>query len=466
MIKQAPSPGRIAAMIVFGLSCFGIILYLWVSFGGSIPLKAQGYRFSADFREATLIAQNADVRISGVSVGKIVKADERPGITRLTLEIKAKYAPIPRDTRAILRRKTALGEAYIELTPGNPRAGELDDGGHLASSQIESTVELDELVREFDEETRDALKQFVTGLSIALDRRGQDVNRAVGNLGPLASDGAVVLGSLDRQRRAVRQLVGDTGVVLGSLGRRQGELSSLIRASDRVFSTTARRNRELAETTRVLPTTLRELRPTFAQLEAFSREAAPVVSALRPAGRALGGALTNTRALAPQLGGLFMDLDKVIDVSPTAVPAATDTVRAAQPLFRTLAFALRDLLPVVDYLGLYKQELVTQFANTSSSNQDTEPTRGGVERHYLRTIPIFQPEGLMIAPERLASNRHNPYFNPRALDKLATGLESFNCSNLGNIGLPGIPAPACKVQQPLRFRGRATAFPQLRRDLP
>ena len=101
MIKQAPSPGRIAAMIVFALSCFGIVLYLWVSFGGSTPLKAKGYRFTADFREATLIAQNADVRISGVSVGKVVKTKQEPGITRMTLEMKSKYAPVPRDTRAI-----------------------------------------------------------------------------------------------------------------------------------------------------------------------------------------------------------------------------------------------------------------------------------------------------------------------------------------------------------------------------
>ena len=33
------------AMVLFALSCFGILLYLWVSFGGSTPLKPTGYRF-------------------------------------------------------------------------------------------------------------------------------------------------------------------------------------------------------------------------------------------------------------------------------------------------------------------------------------------------------------------------------------------------------------------------------------
>ena len=35
MQKQAPSVGRIFVMVLFALSCFGILLYLWLVFGGS-----------------------------------------------------------------------------------------------------------------------------------------------------------------------------------------------------------------------------------------------------------------------------------------------------------------------------------------------------------------------------------------------------------------------------------------------
>jgi virulence factor Mce-like protein len=466
MIKQAPTLGRILAMVVFSLSCFGILLYLWVAFGGPIPLKAQGYRFSADFKEATLIAQNADVRISGVSVGKIVKSDQRENVTRMQLEMKPEYAPIPADTRAILRRKTALGEAYIELSPGTASGPKLADEGHLPSTQVEGTVELDELVREFDEPTRDALKKFVTGLSIALDGRGQDINNALGSLEPLAIDGAAIARTLDRQHEAVRHLVGDTGTIFESLGGRQGELSALVRAGERVLRTTAARDRDLAETTRILPTTLRELEPTFEQLAAFSREAAPVISALRPAGRALGSTLIDLRATAPELSGLFDGLNAVIRVAPVALPALTRTVRGSQPLFGSLADALRDLLPVVQYLGLYKTELNAQLANVGAANEASEIADGGNRRRYLRTVAPFTIEGLMVQPQRFGTNRHNAYFNPRALDKLATGLEAFDCENVGNLSFPGTPAPDCKVQAPLEFQGRRTAFPQLKRLAP
>ena len=31
--------GKIVAMVLFSLSCFGLLLFLWISFGGPIPLQ-------------------------------------------------------------------------------------------------------------------------------------------------------------------------------------------------------------------------------------------------------------------------------------------------------------------------------------------------------------------------------------------------------------------------------------------
>ena len=81
MQKAAPSFGRIAVMAGFALSCFGLLLFLWIAFGGNIPLKPKGYRFTASFSEATQLAQEADVRISGVPVGKVktIEPDKKTG---------------------------------------------------------------------------------------------------------------------------------------------------------------------------------------------------------------------------------------------------------------------------------------------------------------------------------------------------------------------------------------------------
>ena len=125
MQKQAPSLPRILVMAGFALSCFGLLLFLWLAFGGPIPLQPKGYRFNVAFREAATLSQEADVRISGVSVGKVklVTPDKETGASDATIELDSAYAPIPKDTKAILRQKTLLGETYVELTPGSPSAG-------------------------------------------------------------------------------------------------------------------------------------------------------------------------------------------------------------------------------------------------------------------------------------------------------------------------------------------------------
>ena len=111
-------------MVVFALTCFGLLLFLWLAFGGPIPLKPKGYRFQASFAEATQLAQESDVRISGVPVGKVktLEPDKKTGRTVAVIEMNSQYAPVRSDAKAILRQKTLLGETYVELTPGSPGA--------------------------------------------------------------------------------------------------------------------------------------------------------------------------------------------------------------------------------------------------------------------------------------------------------------------------------------------------------
>jgi virulence factor Mce-like protein len=465
MQKQAPTIGKLAMIAVFALSCFLILTYLWTSFGGPTPLSAKGYRFQADFQEATQLADNADVRISGVTVGRVKSSQQVDESTRVEIELEARYAPIPRDTRAILRQKTLLGETYVELTPGSRAAPALADGALLPATQVEPTVELDEILRALDEPTRHALQRFLKGVAVAFENRSEDVNAALGNMTPFATDAGDLVRVLDSQRRAVRRLVSDSGQVFESLGRRQGELSGLVSALDTLLGATARRNAELTETVRILPTTLRELRPTLAQIEAVSREARPLVRDLSPAARALEPTLADALPLAPELRGLFGDVDRVISASEDALPATTAIVEGAHPLFRLLVPVLQEAEPVVDYLGLYERELVAAYANIAAATQGAErPAGGGAPIHYLRALVPFTAEGLVAAEERFGTNRHNPYFLPGALEKLDTQLETFDCRNVDNREPPATPAPPCVVAPNLEFQGRATRFPQLKKS--
>src|SRR5881409_2749777 len=102
MQKQAPSLGRILVMAGFALSCFGLLLFLWLAFGGPIPLTPKGYRFQVAFNDASTLADQADVRIAGVDVGKVVdkKLDPHGNRTLATIQLKNEFAPIHVDARA------------------------------------------------------------------------------------------------------------------------------------------------------------------------------------------------------------------------------------------------------------------------------------------------------------------------------------------------------------------------------
>jgi virulence factor Mce-like protein len=462
MQKTPPTRGRLAVMVLFALSCFAILLYIWKAFGGPSPLAAERYEFSADFREASQLSDTADVRISGVNVGRVKQTELHGRRTRALIEIEARYAPIPSDTRAILRQKTLLGETYIELSPGDEDAPPLPDGGRLRTRQVHPTVELDEVTRALDSRSRSDLQRLVRALGTATGSRPQALSDVLGNLPPFAGDTTRLLEVLDSESAAVRRLVRDSGVVFDALGRRQGQLSGLVRSGDRVLAVTARRNRDLADVVRILPTTLAELRPTLLQVETVAEHAAPLVRELRPAARSLGPTLVDASALAPDLKRLFGDLDRVVTVSRSALPALQRIVEAARPAVPLVVDTLKEAAPVVDYLGLYKQEVVTTFSVLAASTQASERgVAGGEPLHYVRALVPFTAEGPLVQDRRFGTNRPNPYLRPMGLLKLGQGgVESFSCAHAGNPG-SGEPAYPCKEQEPLPWQGAQRAYPHV-----
>jgi phospholipid/cholesterol/gamma-HCH transport system substrate-binding protein len=488
--KHAPSLGRILVMVAFALSCFGLLLFLWLSFGGPVPLKPKGYRFEVAFREAGQLAQEADVRISGVSVGKVkaIDTDQRTGASDATIELQSRYAPIPKDTKAILRQKTLLGETYVELSPGARRSGTVPENGRLPAGQVSPTVGLDEIFRAFDEKTRRAFGVWMQQLALATQGRGRDISDAIGNLAPFAEDTTTLLKILNAQDANVQSVVRDTGEVFDALSERDGQLRSLIDSSNRVFSTTAVRSRELEETFRALPTFERESQTTVSRLTEFARDTNPLVTQLRPAARQLSPTLQELSALAPDLKALFRDLNPLIDASETGLPKLEDFLDELHPLLANLDAPLRQLNPPLQNIAAYKNELGPFLANSAAATQATT-REGNVRVHYLRTTNPANPENLAVYPRRIASNRPNPYEFPDAFKSLAAGLPSYetrHCSSgpvptlvplpslipsalaaniqtffFGTTSNGGVAAPACKQQGKFTFGGEVTQYPHV-----
>jgi phospholipid/cholesterol/gamma-HCH transport system substrate-binding protein len=434
MATRAPTKGQVAVAVAFAFSCFGLLLFLWSTFGGPIPFKPEGYRVQVPFEEATQLAVESDVRIHNVSVGKVKSlelADSGPNRdhTVATLEIDSRYAPLPTDTLATLRQKTLLGETYVELTQGDGQGPKIAEGGSLPVAQVAPSVQLDEIFRTFDARTRAAFQTWMQQAAIATSGRGADLSAAIANLEPFAEDANRVLRVLDTQQVAVKQFVRNTGEVFGALSERQGQLQGLIRNSGTVFATTARRNQDLEATFRALPTFLDESRLTLNRLESFANNTNPLITQLHPAARQLSGVLRQTARVTPDLRGFFAGYRKLERRSLTALPALRALLDTdLPPLLDQLQPFTQQLGPLVETLGRYRREVTGLLGNGAAASNAvaSSPETGNQVTHYLRTAAPLLPEGLATFPaNRLTVNRNNSYPAPGSAIDVAGGLQSF-----------------------------------------
>ena len=486
MNKQRPSNFAMFTMVAFTASCIGLLIFLWISFGGSLPLAAQGYRFSVEFDQAVELASQASVQISGVPVGHVVSVglDHKTGLSQAVIEIDKQYAPRPADTRAILRSKTLLGETYVELTPGSQNGRKLIDGATLPQSQVAPTVQLDLILSTFDRKTRHDFQVWMQQGGEAITNRGQALNEALAELYPFATNVQRVLSVLNHDSAATTTLLRDTGTVFSALSRSPAQLQGFIRNSNATFAATAARDVALADTVKAFPPFLIQTRTTINQLGTFARLAKPLIDELRPAAVQLSPALKELVTVAPELRSLEVFTGPLTRAASKGLPALDDFLSASVPLLGRLHSYLGGLVPVIDYINSFRAELAGFFANSTASTENLQTNSVGVTRHNLRISNPVDPEVLAPVKSRFYSNRGNPYMDPLGYLKLLGGLDVFGnylCTNhpqptigssippktakvLRNVYYTPKPGgPVCRSQVPL---GRVTTgqnqlFPHL-----
>jgi phospholipid/cholesterol/gamma-HCH transport system substrate-binding protein len=442
MQKQAPSIARIVIAVGFALSCFGLLLFLWVSFGGPTPFKAKSYEFTADFEEAVTLAKESDVRIGGVTVGSVssLSLPEEGNATEVKVEMDPKFAPIPSDSRAILRQKTLLGETFIELTGGSSDAPKLADGGHLDATNTVESTQIDEIFNALDGPTRKAFRIWMQNSAIAVKDRGLDLNDAFGNLGPFTSDATDILAILRHQDRALQGLVRDTGAVFESLSARDQELAGAIVNSNTTFGAIASRDRALAEVIHIFPTFNEQTRLTLNRLAEFATDTEPLVRDLKPVASDLTPTFQKVRAFSPHLRGLFIRLKPLIRASQSGLPGLRRTLRELRPVLAALDPFLSNLNPVIRYINAYKANVGDWMSSPPAALSGTvdpafaqEP--GNPAPHTLRQLSYLSTETLSVFPERLATNRGNGYLQPLALTSPQSAMggifPNFDCDNTG-----------------------------------
>jgi ABC-type transporter Mla subunit MlaD len=478
MQTKPPTPAKILTMALFALSTVGLLLYLWLSFGGEVPFNPRGYRFAVAFSNDPELAVNADVRIAGVTVGKVISKalDPAGNRTLVTIQLDNRYAPIPKSTRAILRIKTIAFETYVQLIPGPPRGPPLPDNALLPRGQVLPTVQLDTIFNALDPNTRRAFQVWTQQLAAGVRGNGTDLNNALGNLPAFAADANDILNVLDVEHGAVVNLLRGGGTVFAALTQNESALRNLVTSSDAVLRTTARNQAQLAAVVQVLPTFLDQTRLTMDRLRTFSQAADPLARELIPVARNLGPTLRAVRTLSPNLKHLFVNLRPLIAVSKQGLPAVAEVLRglgcSPQPgvacsqstLLPALATALEQLNPILNWLSIHQLLMSDFIANGGTGLSATTTALGGSGltchglpcAHYLRQFGVSGNEGFGIYQNRDPNNRGNTY--PPAvfpIKEIAAkeGLPAWDCKNAGGEHGPEgdqpFGSPTCWVAPPL-----------------
>jgi phospholipid/cholesterol/gamma-HCH transport system substrate-binding protein len=497
MQKRAPTLGNMLVIILFCLSCFGLLLFLWESFGGPVPLKPKGYQMTVAFPQGLALAEQSDVRISGVEVGHVVRITHgNDGRTHATLEIAHRYAPIRSDMHAILRQKTLLGETYVQLIPESRSAAFLPDGSTLPVAQVEPSVTLDGILAAFDPKTREAFKVWQQALAEGIDERGEQINASLSTLQPFAEHANTLVGILASQEGALRAVIHNTGVVFNALASRDHQLEGLIVNGEHTFHAAAESSQGFAEAFRALPTFERSSRQALKEIDRFATTATPFLKEFQPTERALSPLLAAAEPFAPPFNSFLTSLGPLTSAARVGLPDTKKFLDLTVPLLENFRPVLHNIDPLFQELSLYVPELQAFFANFTAAAQahvkNSNISTSAPSTHYLSSMQVLNPESLAVYPLAVGTHRGNPY--PKSgtfASVLGGGLQVFSAGNCGNpvpsVSGPAnatvsqtliqqiiefkvanapetpnqVPAPTCSQQGAFTFNGHTSQFPHV-----
>jgi hypothetical protein len=175
--------------------------------------------------------------------------------------------------------------------------------------------------------------------------------------------------------------------------------------------------------------------------------------------------LRDVRALSPDLQSFFRNLDPLIKVSRTGLPAGSEVIRGLKPTLAEVTPFLQQINPILQYFESSQMQVSDFITNGAAALADTEPSTSGGVGHYLRQFGPVGSESLAIYRERLETNRGNSYPPPLAWFGDLQGkaiFPNYDCKASGGEVTPSEGNPGCRVaaKQTVGGKGQGT-FPHL-----
>jgi virulence factor Mce-like protein len=362
-------------------------------------------RYTVVLDNAFGLTPGADLRSSGVKVGKVKKLDVQRSTARAlaTIQIdKPEFAGFRKDVFCEVKPQSLIGEYYLDCDPGKssepaPRT--------IPVKQTAGTIPPDLVLDILRRPARERFGLVLSELGIGLTARGDDLQSTIRRGVPALRETDKVLKILADNRRTLQQLTSDADHVLVELARNRGDVARFVDTAGATTAAAADRKAALAETIRKLPGFLGELRPTLADLGTAAARQTPALADLRRAAPNLTRFLKLLGPFAESARPAVRGLGEASVTGTQAVREARSTVRelralgasATEPM-RNLRFVLEDVddrsnavepnrLSPGNGAGFTGLEAFLQYAFTQSQALNVFDSRG-----YLLKLSLLLNE--------------------------------------------------------------------------
>ncbi len=300
--------------------------------------------------QAVTPGQGQTVRVSGVQIGDIGNVRLKNGIAIVRMDISQQYRRlIHTDATALLRPRTGLKDMFVELNPGSSSAPTARPGFTIPVSNTEPDINLDEILRSLDTDTRAYLDLLVNGAGQGLKNNGgNQLAQVLERFKPTHQDLARLVSAVAARGANLRRLVNSLQRLDTALATEQGQIVQLVDSSSRVFRAFASEDRSISRAVADLPGTLSQTTATLAKVQAFANQLGPAATNLLPAARAIPAANQALTALAVPGAPIVQS-----QIRPFVV-ASRPLVRNLRPAAVNLAAAtpgLAKVFGVLNHLG-------------------------------------------------------------------------------------------------------------------
>jgi phospholipid/cholesterol/gamma-HCH transport system substrate-binding protein len=223
---------------LFALVCLGFTGLLVVVIG-NISFEPRA-TYAATFEDVQGLLVNDDVKISGVTLGKVERIEhQRGGAVEVEFTVADDIA-VPEDSTIAVRWRNVAGLRYLYVEPGE---GETVDAGHIVPrGQTRSPADLGSLLQRLTP-FMDALdpslqNQILEAFSTALVGREQEVR-------DLIREGGELTQAIASREAEIERLMRNSVTVLDAYSAREEQLRGLIDSFAEVSTTLSGRNDEL-----------------------------------------------------------------------------------------------------------------------------------------------------------------------------------------------------------------------------